>query len=163
MMFEYLAPFRVVIATGPMRSGTTICAHMIAEDTGKAYLDDLANGIGGIRELCQAVGKAMNTVVQCPIAFPSISEFGGMEDVAIVVMRRDIDEIITSGERMGLKRDRYSVRELYANWDTCRSMILHSFEVNYSDLRSHPLWVNKDKRTARNGWSVKTWRLAVAR
>ena len=39
-MFEYLKEFPVVLVTGPQRSGTRICAKMIAHDTGHRFVDE---------------------------------------------------------------------------------------------------------------------------
>ena len=40
IVFEHLLNFAVVLVSGPQRSGTTICAKMIAHDTGHTYIPE---------------------------------------------------------------------------------------------------------------------------
>jgi hypothetical protein len=176
-MFEHLAPYRIVIVTGPTRSGTTICARMIAQDTGKRYLDDLADNIFSVERLRREVLEIAGGVIQCPMLSWYVDEFGDQEDVAVVLMRRDMAEIRASNKRaweqwrmqMALWRPgeyaeyRSHCLELaeavYQHWEMVqKNRIRHAFEIAYTDLSSHPLWVDEPLRRAA-AWGVKNWRL----
>ena len=39
-MFEWLSEFERIFVTGPQRSGTRICAKMIAHDIGYEFIDE---------------------------------------------------------------------------------------------------------------------------
>lgn len=176
-MFEHLAVFRIVIVTGPARSGTTICGHMIAADTGKRYFDDVADMII-VQRLRRMVGEQQNAVLQCPLLSWYADEFGGLDDVAVVMMRRAVAEIKASNDRLkecgqgrldswrdGYHRLYYAPGKhfseaIYEHWDTVqRERIRHAFDVDYTSLAGHPLWVPEEQRRTKS-WRTKSWRTA---
>jgi hypothetical protein len=170
VMFEYLKSYRIIIVTGPMRSGTTVCAHMIAKDTGKQYYDDVKDGMGNIYNVRRIVEKE-NGVIQSPHISWYVDEFGFREDVAIIFMIRNLDEIRTSSERCASFRlwpigyedyRRVGVDRLdaiYYHWKNVQKIkIKHSFEILYNDLKTHPFWIEKQFRKI-DLWGAKTWEL----
>jgi hypothetical protein len=175
-VFEYLKPFRVVIVTGPARSGTTICGHMIAADTGKRYLDDTTD-TGSIGLLRRAVAAESNAVAHCPLLSWYADEFGCLEDVAVVMVRRDVTEIRASNDRLAphrldywrdgyhalyWQRGKHVSEAIYQHWDSVQAArIQHAYTVDYTALTEHPLWVPAEQRRAAARWGVKTWRLAA--
>jgi hypothetical protein len=174
-MFEFLNPYRVVLVVGPTRSGTTIAGHIIAQDTGKHYLDDTAEAIWSTERLRALVAKYDNIVIQCPTLTWYVDEFGDCDDIAIVLMRRNVDEIRESNDR-ALKQFRvpsvfwgqgYSeyrgkcelIEAIYDHWENVQKhKIKHPFEINYCDLAAHGLWVERDIRRSEN-WSFKSWKV----
>lgn len=171
-MFEYLAPFRVVIVTGPARSGTTICGHMIAADTGNTYMDDRTE-INSIGKLRHVVTSESNAVAQCPLLSWHVDEFGVLDDVAVVMVRRNIVEINASNDRLAphrldywrdgyhalyWQRGRHISEAVYQHWDNVqRSRIRHPYDVQYAALAEHPLWVPVEQRDYALSWGLKTW------
>lgn len=158
-MFEHLAKFRVVIVTGPQRSGTRITAKMIAHDTGHQFIDERAINIDSLYRLVDAL-RLNGVVVQCPALSRWVHTFGQNEDIAIVMVRRPVEDIIASQERINwteqfemIELIRYGAikgpiaRVKYDYWDSHqKEHILNAFDVNYEDLSNHPLWIDKSKR-----------------
>lgn len=157
-MFEYLSRFDKVVVTGPQRSGTTICAKMIAADLGYKFYPEERVGIRLPAMLHELIAAQHEFVVQCPALCHCIEDFSA-EDVAIVLMRRDVADIVASEERIKFERKR--ARELaqygrkdgvvsavrYDHWERHqRPYITHAFEVEYESLSEHPLWVPKERR-----------------
>lgn len=157
-MFEYLSSFGKIIVTGPQRSGTTICAKMIAVDLGYKFYPEERVGIRLPSALWELIDKERWFVVQCPALCHCIEHFSA-DDVAIVLMRRNVADIVASEERVKFQRKR--ARELaqyerndgvlsqvrYDHWEKHqRPYIAHALEVEYESLSEHPLWVPKERR-----------------
>jgi hypothetical protein len=172
-MFEHLSQYRVIIVTGPMRSGTTICGHMIAADTGKAYYDDAADLHFQPATVRRLVDSGAG-VLQYPQ--PWGIEAYDRPDVAIIMMRRSLADIRASHARLGVARDgwqlgqymsyrqrtKYFPEAQYMHWDEVQqALIAHAFDVQYESLSQHPLWVAPETRRACKTWGTKTWRLEV--
>lgn len=146
-----------IVVTGPQRSGTRVCARMIADDTGHKYIDETAIGFYGLSRACKLLKKHEQCVLQCPALCRYAHKFDG-EKVAIVLMRRDLADIKASEERIGWERHatelaRYELEEgepaavKYAFWEERqRDRITNPIEIEYESLAVHPLWVPKEKR-----------------
>jgi len=154
-MFEHLAEHRAILVTGPQRSGTRICAKMIAHDTGHAYIDELNLNIDSLYRLQDAFSLT-NVVIQCPAMCRFIHNFAG-EEVLVVMMVRDIAGIIASQKRIDwdaetIEMVRYQVfdrpiaQTKYEFWETQKTGIQNYLEMEYESLASHPLWVPKEER-----------------
>ncbi len=165
-MFEHLAVYRVVLVSGPHRSGTTICARMIANDTGLTFYPEEAfepDNLPGWLDLIDAV---QGGAIQCPSMCAYLDGPGQQDDIATVVVHRDLDDILSSQEKVGWKVDGfYSERyraelELYEAtgdqllaavkyeyWASVqRDMVAHPYDVDYESLSDHPLWLPKRLR-----------------
>jgi len=168
-MFADLAGYRVILVTGPQRSGTRIAAHIIAEDTGYDYVDEGYFGTFKSQRFDELVNGNERIVVQCPAVARWIHEYSA-DDVLVVFMRRDVDDIIASQERIGWT-ERYEWGELqnydaedgpiaqvkYDFWERHQKPhVEHWLEIAYESLREHALWVPKDKRG--NSWQPDSWR-----
>lgn len=162
-MFEHLRPFKKIIVTGPQRAGTTITAKMIAHDLGMFYIDEAAISVRDLQKMKAIVIKRNNFVLQCPSMVCHMLEFAHMDDVAIVMVKRDTYDIQRSQKRVGwniweeselvkfglhLGDDTPPISVVkYDYWDTVlRSKVKNGFEVEYSSLRDHPMWVPATKR-----------------
>ena len=158
-MFEDLARFSRIFVTGPQRSGTTICAKMIARDTGHRYVDECHYGLGDRIRFAGLQGRS-KIVVQCPIHCYHIEDCS-CPDNLIVLMRRPIEEIIASQERIRWQKNEpvelanygkgpeegpiAQVKYLY--WEEHqRPLIENWLEIHYHSLSSHPLWVPAEER-----------------
>jgi hypothetical protein len=164
-MFEHLADYRVVLVSGPHRSGTTIAARMIAEDTGLRFCPEETFGHDNAKAWIKLVETAQGAVIQCPTMCYQIERFGDREDVAVVMMFRWLGDILKSQVQVGWSPDgQYKTRykaELaryrenrsslasikYKHWlASQRDNILHSYIVRYETLNKHPLWLSKEQR-----------------
>ena len=157
VVFSHLKSFDKILVTGPQRSGTRICAKMIAQDTGHHYVDE--EHFGFLRKGCfrMMLESCNEIVVQCPALSRWIHEFSG-DDTIIVFMKRNPEDVIASQERIGWG---YEERELeqygckkgrqarvkYDFWKKKQKPVIkHFLEVEYESLSKHPLWVPKENR-----------------
>ena len=151
-MFERFAEFNRVLVTGPHRSGTRICAQMIAYDTGHEYIDEQDFGVDSLGRLRSHLRTRRRCVAQCPALCRHVHMFS-TDDTAIVLMRRNVEDIVASQARIGwvweqLDLARYDrsdgiIAEIkYRFWEEYqRARIKHAFEIEYESLAGHPLWV----------------------
>lgn len=156
-MFEYLKDFHAIVVTGPQRSGTRIASKMISEDTGKHHIDERHIYIDSLYRFRDAVFSG--GVIQAPALCRFCHVFGNNDQYAVVMMRRPIEDIIASQERINWTRQweplelaYYNVeqgpiaRVKYEFWQEQKQAINHWFEVEYESLRDHRLWVPKQER-----------------
>lgn len=163
-MFEYLKKHTQILIVGPQRSGTTIATKMIAHDLGYfPYLEEhilynfetlRAMIITNHRENKGGVYQAPNFSAYCHL-IPA--------EPAVVMMVRDVGDILASQERIGWGgpgglneqkelelyfRDTGIASEVkYEVWNKYqKKLIKHPYEVQYESLKGHPLWVEKEKR-----------------
>jgi hypothetical protein len=158
-MFEWLQPFSRIFVTGPQRSGTRICARMIAHDTGYDYIDETDFHFDSLYLLFSLLEKKERVVVQCPVLCRHAHLFGD-DRTAVILMRRKVREIIRSQKRIQwtwewLERDRYGRTRgdiagiKYEYWEKHqKKKIKHPFEIDYASLARHPLWLPKENRTS---------------
>jgi hypothetical protein len=163
-MFSHLKKYSKILVTGPQRSGTTICAKIIAVDTGHKFMSQAwlegDNPVATLRRICQ---ESNNFVIQCPGESYIIEQFSA-NDILIVFMMRDIKEIVDSqinhnwdGNAQKLLYDAVTdEREIpiikYERWQKQKEKIKHFLEVEYNKLESHFLFVPKDQRI---GWHIR--------
>lgn len=172
-MFEEMGQFRVVVVTGPQRSGTTVCARAIAMDTGLGYVDE--EDVGFVRPcffdmaaFWQVVELSAGVVIQAPGACHLAHLLGRDGSVAVVLMRRPVDEIVASQERIGWGCELSElamygccagrIAEVkYYWWERYqKARVANGFEVKYGSLREHPLWVPTEERA---GFGPRQWTL----
>jgi hypothetical protein len=156
-MFEWLAKFERIFVTGPQRSGTRICAKMIARDTGYEFIDETQINMDSFYNFSSFLESKRKFVIQCPTLCRYIHFFGS-EDNAIILMRRNVKDIIKSQKRIKWSKEwleliRYDrsvgiIAEIkYDLWENNqRNQIKNAFEIDYNSLKTHPLWINKKER-----------------
>ena len=159
-MFEHLGAHKHIVVTGPQRSGTRICAQMIATDTGFTYIDERKIDIDSMYRMFEALGID-NTVTHAPAMCRYAHLIGQVPDTVVVLVRREIADIIASQERIGwmwenVEKLYYADTGLdmnqpiaaikYQYWEKQREAIPHYHEVDYRSLAEHPLWVPKNER-----------------
>lgn len=161
-LFEHLTEFNVILVSGPQRSGTTICAKMVAQDTEYTLVDESEYTYHDESHWQKIVKKGNKIVVHCPAMCHLLHKFADDERVAIVFMRRDLRDIIASQERIGWT-EREEPRELakykadygpialvkYEFWELRQAELFppeRRFEIEYESLAEHPLWVPAEER-----------------
>ena len=101
-MFEHLAPFRVILVTGPQRSGTRFAAQAIAQSLGRVFVDEREIHIDSRYSLAIFLRlTSVPVVVQCPALCHCIHQFAQSDQTAVVMMRRAIEDIVASQGRIG--------------------------------------------------------------
>ena len=143
-----------IIVTGPQRSGTTIAAHIITEQTGGVYVDEL--------EYCLPLPD--KAVVQAPFLLHQVLEASYMiPNVRFAFMYRAPGDIVASMERVEWYADWYDdpnfyptyVKHCYEYIDLLKRTLRKDqwFDVQYESLIHHPLFVRN-----RAGFTVKQYR-----
>ena len=152
-MFEHLAEHSRIVVTGPQRSGTTIAARMIASDSGHGFVDEAAFNVYDVAMFRSALADP-GVVVQCPHMLKLLVD-DPPQDVLIVLMRRSLEEIRRSEERIswtwghkelklfGLSEGNPAAIK-YAYWDA--NPPSNSIEVEYESLAEHPAFVDQSQR-----------------
>jgi len=160
LMFKHLKKFSTILVTGPQRSGTRICAKMIAKDTGHLYIDELKIHIDSLYLLASWQKKKEAIVVQCPSLSRYIHLIANKPEIAVVWMLREMNDIYASQKRIGwageaIERMRYEeyskdlpiARIKLDYWRKVQKpKIKNAFEVEYESLSSHRLWLDKEER-----------------
>jgi hypothetical protein len=156
-MFKPLEKFNNIVVSGPQRSGTRIAAKIIANDTGKVYIDERDIDCHDFRLLEWHLQQG-NVVIQCPGLCHLLHYITDVSTLVIVV-RRPIEEIISSEHRHWSKEAekiellKYGCsngiisRIKYDFWDKVQKAILseRAREVNYHSLSTHSLFI-KDRK-----------------
>jgi len=158
-VFESLKKYKRIFVTGPHRSGTTICTKMIANDTGFPWFKMDAIGGENLKSLNNwLVKRSNNFILQCPTLCYCIHKVGD-KNTMIVLLVRNIDDILKSQKRIGWDREKggletYGVQEgilaevKYKFWNEQQKQKIKNYlEVEYESLKDHWLWVPKKYRT----------------
>lgn len=156
-MFKELATFRLVLVTGPQRSGTRICARMVEHDTGLRYVDEQEYGVHDERWFRALARSSQGTVIHAPAMLHLMPEVV-TEDVAVLFMRRNHDQIAASQKRVvwgGEKEERAKYPPFPASpishikenfWSEHVGEIAHHYDIEYHELAEHPLWIAREER-----------------
>jgi hypothetical protein len=153
-VFEFLQGFDKIIVTGPHRSGTTIAMRMIARDFNYDSFYEECVEYDNLGMAATFMIERSKFVLQIPGLCRWVHLLGNRDDTAVVMMKRNVDDILSSERRVNwqhrlLELWKYDmvdgiVPEIkYKFWDEYQKKILpHPFEINYEDLREHPLWIS---------------------
>ena len=159
-MFEHLKKWSRILVVGPQRSGTRIAALMIAHDTDYWFVGEEEIGVDSLNRLWKILQISHNIVVQCP-ALTCYAHLLAEEDpgLCVVMMRRDLDDIKASEERIFWKWEPTElIRQMalggnsagmkYFSWDNWQKNRLgdQGIEVQYDSLEQHGLWIAKPAR-----------------
>lgn len=165
-MFDYLKDYHYILLTGPHRAGTTIAAVMIANDLGIEYYEEedvlhwsRQNDPNiDLRKFFDAMGN-VRMILRCPAFCHYVHDFVDVPDLAVVMLIRPIEEIKVSQHRVrfGYAEPQmkyypgYSLpvaRAKYEHWFDVQKDILgdRAYELEYHDLKKHPLWIPKAER-----------------
>lgn len=153
-MFEYLKKYPLILVTGPQRSGTTICAKMVAHDTGYMLFDETDFGVTDSERFLHFT-RIHNVVIQCPHQLRIAHE---ISNAFVILMKRNITDIITSEKRVGWDKSWHMWEKSFYTYTDPRpvSEIKYEYwqkhkpqnytEVEYESLKQHPLWFDKEHR-----------------
>ena len=150
-MFEHLAQHSVILVTGPQRSGSRLCAQIIASDTGHAYVDEGDMGVWNPAMLRTASEKH-NVVIHCPAMLQEACE---ISHALVVCMFRDLSDIIKSEKRINWNSDfekkKYQPdseipvsQQKYEYWHKHKPE--NHMEIVYDRLSSHTMWTEPKYR-----------------
>ena len=170
--FDYLKPFNKVIVTGPPRAGTTITANIIAKSIGYKFIDELWYDGADAKKLWFLLNLPRKFVIQMTAFIKQLDYvIKDRDNVAVVLVKRDINDIDTSLEHTKTFGNSDIVSMLphpeYRKWllnhygltEGCIPKIIYDyfykhtkdkiknyFEVEYESFKNHPLWIDKPAR-----------------
>ena len=174
LLLEELKGYKSILVTGPQRSGTTIAARILSVELGKRYADE--NEIA-IYDWLRALKLMREPIVLQAPGLMYICSIFNPEDIAVVVMRRSLDEIYASEKRIEwrTKYDGMNVKvenDLYQStfgkiavggniaamkyevWETIQKpRMKNAFELPYESLSEHYLF-----KTEREGFGERQWK-----
>jgi len=122
-MFENI-DMKQILVTGPQRSGTRICAKMVAHDTGLPYIDEvdvlelfMGKSIDDRNQDWEAIGESIVKIVQemvdtkefvlhCPPFMPWIHK---IKKALVIIMYRSVKDIVKSSDRIKWKKGRHEL------------------------------------------------------
>jgi hypothetical protein len=160
--------FKNIIVTGPQRSGTRIGAKVVADELGYAYTDETEVYTDSLYKLQWFIDEDKYRVFQCPALCRHIHILGHRDDIAIILMWRDIGAITASEHNIDWDKSRWAKIELahypmydgplayrkYQFWmDEQVNKIKHPFKLPYPWLAQHPLWVPRPMRLENWGFT----------
>lgn len=164
-LLPLLKPYTAILVTGAQRSGTTIGARMIAQELGYRYVDENEFGIHNPYRAYEQM-KQGNVVLHAPALCHIVDKFTYRLNYCVVLMRRPLDEIHASeqrihwreaydganllaeqqkySERFGIYGDNIAAIKYFC-WEYYQKSILkdRAFELEYASLKAHPLWVSE--------------------
>ena len=153
-----MTDYRVIVVTGPQRSGTRITAKIIAHETGYEYIDEEAFTAVDLFNWRKLTDERENIVIHCPAMSAYCHELP--DDVMVVFMHRYLPDIHRSEQRIewdGKARalqtyglppykwlDAAAIKYMYWEWQ--KPQIKNYLEIHYpEDIEMHPLFVrNRD-------------------
>lgn len=155
-LLEWLRRYRVVLVSGPQRSGTRIAAKVLASELNYVYVDENEIYVDSLNALCSALKTDTCKVIQCP-ALARYVHLLASHRVAVIFMMRNIHDVVASQKRIAWKSAypellRYDktagepAEIKYEAWSRTGLLTLHCFELEYTDLRGHPMWIDKEHR-----------------
>ena len=158
MNFDYLKPFNVVAIVGPQRSGTTIAGRIISHELHRKWVDESSK----LKKNKRIKDTLFHYVWNCPAQTRWCHIFGDDDRVAVILIRRNIDDIIASQNRINWNPNanwelkRYNdvgyfegnIAEVkYDYWDRVqKDLIRHPYEIEYESFSEHEFWVEKELR-----------------
>ena len=155
--------------TGPQRSGSTFLAHAISFDLGIQHIDEVDFQTFDYEQFREVAARSRHWVAQAPALFHHLTDMQkDFPSVIPVVCRRRVEDITKSQQRVnwgareeGFERhnlaipysDQRSIAEIkYEMWDKNKSGYQHFIDVNYDELRAHPMFAQ-----ARSDFEPKRW------
>jgi hypothetical protein len=165
---------RSVLVTGPQRSGTTIAAHILAQELGRRYVDESEFRVHD--HVRAAAILAQGGIVMQGPGICHLAQAYARSGVGIVMMHRSIDDIRRSEERIGWRKDlggftlwieqkKYqatfglsgdniaSIK--YFCWNAFQRQHCNGLDLDYESLKQHPLW---NEPSERSRFGPRQWR-----
>ena len=155
--------------TGPQRSGSTFLAHAISFDLGIQHIDEVDFQTFDYAQFREVAARSRCWVAQAPALFQHLADVQkDFPSVIPVVCRRSVEDITASQRRInwGAREEGFERRHLaipetdqrpiaeikYEMWDANKHGYKHFVDVNYDELREHPLFAE-----VRSNFGPKRW------
>lgn len=141
---------------GPQRSGTRITSKILSHELEYDYVDEADIDIDSLSMLndCLQYGRV---VIQAPSLTNEIVNIDN-PDIGFVIVKRPLVDIIKSQERINWRYEGYEKSKFghargpiakvkYDFWRANKKYMNNAFEINYSDLSRHRMFLSKRIRS----------------
>ena len=155
---EQARAFRKVLVTGPQRSGTTIATKILAFELGYRSVSEKDIKTHSLWRLHKRLLSLRREVIQGP-CFGSICHYIDTPKTLVVFMRRDVNEIVRSEQRIGWHAQQWELANYFRDsgtisavryecWEKYQQQLMEVpwIELEQASLAGHRLWVESDKR-----------------
>jgi hypothetical protein len=148
--------FTKIVVTGPQRSGTTIATKILSHELGYRCQLEEEFGVYNLMSFTSLIEREDRVVIQAP-AMSSLCHY---LPTAVIFMKRNIDDISRSQQRIGWKFELLEKQMCFCDsnepvaqikygiWDKYQKPHLkdRAFDLDYESLQNHAFWVSKEKR-----------------
>ena len=155
---EQARAFRKVLVTGPQRSGTTIATKILAYELGYRSVSEKDIKTHSLWRLHKRLLSLRREVIQGP-CFGSICHYIDTPKTLVVFMRREVNEIVRSEQRIGWHAQQWELANYFRDsgtisavryecWEKYQQQLMEVpwIELEHASLAGHRLWVESDKR-----------------
>jgi hypothetical protein len=155
---EQARAFRKILVTGPQRSGTTIATKIIADELGYRFVSEKNIKTHSLWRLHKRLLSLRREVIQGP-CFGSICHYIDTPKTLVVFMRRDVNEIVRSEQRIGWNQQQWELANYFRDsgtisavryecWEKYQQGLMEVpwIELAHASLAGHRLWVESEKR-----------------
>ena len=130
---------------------------MIANDLDYTYIDEYRIDMDSLYLLSYYLELDEKLVIHCPVLCRYVHNFSS-EANAIVLVRRNIEDIVRSQNRIGWRWEKLELMRYdrksgtiskikYDFWEKCqKNLIVNGYEIRYENLCSHPMWISFSDR-----------------
>jgi len=131
-VIQKLEHSKKIIVTGPQRSGTTFAAYAIANDLKLKFFKETTFDNENIVKFRHIIYTENEFVLQCPAMVDRLPELASYHDLEIIVINRNIDDIIKSQARIGweweqTEKDKFLPFHMEINLEQPISQIKYDF------------------------------------
>lgn len=150
--------FRKVLVTGPQRSGTTIAARILADELGYRFVSEKDIKTHSLWRLHKRLLSLRREVIQGP-CFGSICHYIDTPKTLVVFMRRNVDQIARSEQRIGWNAQKWELANYFRDsgtvgavryecWEKYQQPLMEVpwIELAHDSFAGHRLWVESEKR-----------------
>lgn len=168
-VFEFLRKYKNIVVSGPQRSGTTACSGFVMTDLGRGKISRVSGGVNidQLAKQCAAKGDKVIHAAGCTFGLHR-DDIGGRDDTAVIWMWRDLEDVHKSEKRINWrpgaefqrydtkKREEVAPAKIKMFEEEQRDKIKHLYEIDYTELEKHPLYVGPEERKA---FGSRTWQI----
>ena len=158
-LLKTLKGYMNVVIVGPQRSGTRIGSKVLSHELGYEYVDEKAFGIESEGDFIDILRMPHPKVIQAP-AMTHRAGYAASPVTAVVLMVRDMEDISASEKRIDWQYGAHEVRKFpgiarctesacgtkYVFWEVLVKDLPHCYELEYTSLKGHELFIEKSKR-----------------
>jgi hypothetical protein len=144
-----------IVVTGPQRSGTTISMQILAHDLGYEAVREEEIDVDNLQKFFRLLDKKERFVLQAP----GLCSFAHALPCTVVLVRRKIEQVIHSQQRIGWGEENYELNKYFTTlgpigcvkyyaWNVYQKRRLddRAYELEYESLRGHALWKDEADR-----------------